>query len=103
MGACFNINLLTREPAAFAHARTYTRRLIYDTIDWLDDNTMNLSVSATAVATDPADFTKGTNAYTDGTLGTIDPGTSEGMLFLVNWSRSTGKWINNSATTAERP
>ncbi len=103
MGACFNINLLTREPAAYAHARTYSRRLIYDTIDWLDDNTMNLSVSQTAVTVDPADFQKGTNAYTDGTLGTIDPGTSEAMLYLVNWSRSTGKWVNNSATTAERP
>ncbi|HEX9024826.1 MAG TPA: hypothetical protein VF799_13405, partial [Geobacteraceae bacterium] len=98
MGACFNINLLTREPAAYAHARTYTRRLIYDTIDWLDDRTMNLSVGATALAVDPTDFQKGTNAYTDGTLGTIDPNTSEAMLFLISWSRSTGKW-----STVERP
>ena len=38
MGACFNINLIEREPNAFVHARTYTRRLLYDTIDFLDNN-----------------------------------------------------------------
>ncbi|MDA8428234.1 MAG: multiheme c-type cytochrome [Geobacteraceae bacterium] len=99
MGACYNLNVLTREPAAYAHARTYTRRLLYDTIDWLDNKTMDLSVSVTANATDPTNFTKGTNAYTDGTLGTIDPSTTEGVLFLLNWSRSTGKWN----TASERP
>jgi hypothetical protein len=45
-GAAFNLNLLAREPFAYVHARTYTRRLIYDTIDYLDDNTMNQSVSS---------------------------------------------------------
>ncbi|HJV34174.1 hypothetical protein [Geomonas sp.] len=64
MGACFNINLLTREPAAFAHARTYARRLIYDTIDYLDDRTVNMSVGVTAVATDPVTYVKGTTTAT---------------------------------------
>jgi len=59
MGACFNINLLDREPAAYVHARTYARRLIYDTIDFLDDGRINMSVGATATAIDGADYVKG--------------------------------------------
>ncbi|MDA8242213.1 MAG: hypothetical protein M0Z67_17820 [Nitrospiraceae bacterium] len=98
MGACFNINVLNREPAAFAHARTYSRRLIYDTIDFLDDGTINLSASATAVATSPSVYGKGESAYTDGTRSQLAPGTTDAMLFLINWSRSTGKWV-----TPERP
>jgi formate-dependent nitrite reductase cytochrome c552 subunit len=92
MGACFNINLLYREPAAFAHARTYTRRLVYDTTDFLDDGKMNLSVSATATAANPAHFGKGDQAFTDGTLITLSPGTSESMVYLIGWNRTTGKW-----------
>jgi hypothetical protein len=45
-GAAFNLNLLKREEYAYVHARTYTRRLIYDTIDYLDDGAMNQSVSS---------------------------------------------------------
>ena len=93
MGACFNINLITREPAAYAHARTYTRRLMYDTIDWLDDNTMNLSVSATALVADPRTSTKEPTPTPTAHLGRLIPNTSEAMLFLVNWNRSTGKWV----------
>ena len=98
MGACFNINLLIRDPGEFAHARTYTRRLIYDTIDFLDDKTINLSVSATAIATSPSVYGKGESAFTDGTLTTLAPGTTEAMTYLIGWSRSTGKW-----NTPERP
>jgi hypothetical protein len=60
MGACFNLNLLDREPAAYVHARTYARRLVYDTIDFLDDGLVNMSVGATATAIDSADYVKGT-------------------------------------------
>ncbi len=98
MGACFNINLLTKEPAAFAHARTYSRRLVYDTIDFLDDGAINLSVSATAIATSPSVYGKGASAYTDGTRTQLAPGTTDAMLYLINWSRSTGAWV-----TPERP
>jgi predicted CXXCH cytochrome family protein len=92
MGACFNINLLKREPAAFAHARTYSRRLLYDTIDFLDDGVINLSAGTTAVATDPTTYGKGAQAYTDGTLTTLSPGTTPAMTYLIGWSRSTGAW-----------
>ena len=93
MGACFNINLLNREPGAFAHARTYSRRLLYDTIDWLDNKAIDRSVSATAVASGLKDadgndlFRMGAVAYDGGAPykgGTINAGTSEAMTFILN-------------------
>ncbi len=98
MGACYNINLLTRDPAAYLHARTFTRRLIYDSIDFLDDGRMNLSAGATALATFPAIYGKGAAAFTDNTLTTLAPGTTESMVYLIGWSRTTGSW-----NTVERP
>ncbi len=47
MGAAFNYNLLEHDPGAYAHNRYYAKRLIYDSIDWLDDKTMNHSVPGT--------------------------------------------------------
>lgn len=47
LGAAFNLNLLEREPGAFAHNRMYAKRLIYDSIDWLDDGVLNASVEGT--------------------------------------------------------
>lgn len=44
MGAAFNYNLLIHDRGGVIHNRYYTRRLIYDSIDWLDDNIMNFSV-----------------------------------------------------------
>ena len=37
-------------PGAYVHNRMYTKRLIYDSIDWVDDNIMNYSVGATLTA-----------------------------------------------------
>ena len=90
MGACFNINLLKHEPGAFAHARTYVRRLIYDTIDFLDDKTINMSTGATAVAYDPVKYVKGTLA--------TSANTTEDYKYIAGYSRSTGAW-----NTLERP
>jgi hypothetical protein len=47
MGAAFNYNMLLHEPGAFVHNNQYTRKLIYDSIDWLDDANLNKSVEAT--------------------------------------------------------
>jgi hypothetical protein len=44
MGSAFNFNLLEHDPGAYVHNRTYVKRLIYDSIDWLDDTLMNNSV-----------------------------------------------------------
>jgi hypothetical protein len=47
MGAAFNMNLLEHDPGAYVHNRMYAKRLLYDAIDWADDNSMNFSVGAT--------------------------------------------------------
>jgi len=46
MGAAFNFNLFEHDPGAYVHNRTYVKRLVYDSIDWLDDASMNNSVGA---------------------------------------------------------
>jgi hypothetical protein len=40
MGASMNQNYLTNEPAAYVHNDLYVKRLIYDSIDWLDNCSM---------------------------------------------------------------
>lgn len=90
MGACFNINVLDREPAVYAHARTYARRLLYDTIDFLDNGLIDMSVGATAIAYDPVMYVKGPTA-TDAT-------TTEAYKYLAGYNRTTGVW-----NTLERP
>ncbi len=90
MGACFNINLLKREPAAYVHARTYARRLIYDTIDFLDDMNINMSVIATATAYDSTKYVVGT--------GPKDPATTADALYLKNAPYGSSTWA-----TLERP
>jgi predicted CXXCH cytochrome family protein len=102
-GALYNILLCYKENASFVHARTITRRVIYDTIDYLDDGKMNLSVGATAVAIMPTIFSRGASAYTDGTLTTLASGTSESMIYLIGWSRSTGAWNDSITGLKERP
>jgi len=54
MGAAFNFNMLHHEPGAFAHNRFYAKRLIYDSIDWLDNNAMDESVGAAILALESA-------------------------------------------------
>lgn len=39
MGAAFNLNLLFRDYGGFAHNDLYAKRLIFDSIDWLDNGT----------------------------------------------------------------
>lgn len=98
LGAVSNVMFFSKDKASYAHARTYTRRLLYDSIDFLDDGSLNGTVGATAIATTPAIYTKGASAFTSGTLTTLTTGTSEAMVYLIGWSRTTGGWA-----TTERP
>jgi hypothetical protein len=84
MGACFNLNVLTREPAAFVHARTYARRLLYDSVDFADDGIINMSTGATAQTKFPAIYVKGSTA--------TDPSTTESMKYIAGYNRSSGSW-----------
>jgi len=47
MGAAFNVYILESDPAGYVHNRYYMKRLMYDTIDWIDDNQMNYSAGTT--------------------------------------------------------
>jgi len=49
MGAYFNNGLFSTEPGAFAHNSVYVKRLIYDSIDWLDDCQLNQSTADTII------------------------------------------------------
>jgi hypothetical protein len=67
MGAAFNRVLLGHEPGAWAHNNYYTRRLIFDSIDWLDNNSMEGAIDLTSL---PATFDATAAAAF---LGTSDP------------------------------
>ncbi|MBI5665559.1 MAG: hypothetical protein HZC49_10825 [Nitrospirae bacterium] len=60
LGAAFNYNLLKNIPAAYVHNREYTRKLIYDSIDFLDNGALDKSVEATLVSGDAYDYLNGT-------------------------------------------
>ncbi len=65
MGAAFNFNLLEHDPGAYAHNSFYTKRLIYDSIDWLDDNKLNDSVAVTldSALHSGTDYQEGAKSY----------------------------------------
>lgn len=46
MGAAFNLNLLAHDPGGYAHNRIYAKRLIWDSIDFINDGTLNNDVTA---------------------------------------------------------
>lgn len=89
-GAIGNVKLFINDTASYAHARTYTRRLLYDSIDFLDDGVLNMSVGTTAVSIDPVMYVKGASAATGGT--------TESMVYLLGYNRTTNAW-----TATERP
>jgi len=47
MGAAFNVYLMESDPGGYAHNRYYMKRLMYDSIDWIDDGVMNYSTGTT--------------------------------------------------------
>jgi|GEM_PF-1988640 len=50
MGAAFNYNLLEHDPGAYAHNRFYTKRLIFDSIDFLDNGVLDGTINVTGEA-----------------------------------------------------
>lgn len=82
MGVAFNYNLIAHDPGAVVHNRYYVRRLIYDSLDYLDDFTANYSVFAAL------------NSL-DGTTATYK---ADAITFLIN----RGTADANVGTAAER-
>jgi hypothetical protein len=101
-GALFNIIVCFKDNAAFLHARTLTRRIIYDALDYLDDGLMNQSVGATAQAqsllgnatTNPVfgKFVKDTRAFITDTSGPLFGATTPSMTYIIGFDRTTGSW-----------
>jgi nitrate reductase cytochrome c-type subunit len=76
MGAAFNFNLAAHEPGGFAHNRFYYKRLLWDSIDWMDDFIMNDSVSTTMATFETGLLiTPEVSAEANSYLGTGRPGT----------------------------
>jgi hypothetical protein len=106
MGACFNLNLLARDPGAYLHARSYAQRLVYDTVDYLDDNAMDFTTLATARALTAAGLTglagvySGTNVNVFASDGTL---ASESMAWLAGTHYSDGSNGNAHLPLKLRP
>jgi len=62
MGAAFNYNLLHHDPGGYAHNRMYSKRLIFDAIDFIDNGVLDGTIT---VAGDAATYLDG-NAATAG-------------------------------------
>jgi len=61
LGVAFNFNLLKHTPVAYAHNDEYVKKLMYDSIDFIDDGTLNQSVEATLGGSgDAYDYLNGT-------------------------------------------
>ncbi|NOQ41508.1 MAG: hypothetical protein GQ563_03285, partial [Desulfuromusa sp.] len=54
-GAAHNYNYLHHEPGAYAHNRYYAKRLIFDSIDWLDNGVLDGSITINAAMYPEAD------------------------------------------------
>lgn len=50
MGAAFNYNLLHHDPGGYAHNRVYAKRLIFDSIDFIDNGVLDGTISVTGDA-----------------------------------------------------
>ena len=49
MGTNFISSLFSNDPGAYTHNPTYTKQLIYDSIDWLVDGKMDYGNASTQV------------------------------------------------------
>lgn len=79
MGAAFNYNLLKNDPGAFAHNRYYAKRLIYDSIDWLNAGAMKHSTPGYLDSLpDSTSFKADAIAYLIDSASTTDPLTGTG-------------------------
>ncbi len=50
MGAAYNLKMLSADEGAYVHGRSYVQRLIFDSIDFLNDGAMNANAADSIVA-----------------------------------------------------
>lgn len=53
-GAAHNYNYLHHEPGAYAHNRIYAKRLIFDSIDWLQNGALTGTIDVSAATVEGA-------------------------------------------------
>jgi hypothetical protein len=70
MGAAFNANLLIHDPGGYVHNRIYSKRLIWDSIDWIDNGILDNSTPTTLPT---LGLSAGTLAEAQAYLGTTRP------------------------------
>jgi hypothetical protein len=109
-GALFNVIVSYKDAGSFLHARSLTRRVIYDAIDFLDDGIINQSVGTTAQAQSQAGtaltnpvfgkFVKDTRAFVTNTDGPLFGNTTPSMTYVIGFDRTTGSW---TPALRERP
>lgn len=78
MGAAFNYNLAEHDPGGFAHNRFYYKRLIWDSIDFLDGGAANSVPAAIAALQAAGKLTATEASHASDYLGTTRPGDASG-------------------------
>ena len=73
IGAGHNFNYLHHEPGAYAHNSLYAKRLIFDSINWLDNNTMDTTISIDADTYPEAAIWFGATAPVSGPFQAVRP------------------------------
>ena len=73
LGAGHNYNYLLHEPGAYAHNSLYAKRLIFDSLDWLDNEMLDGSISVNASASPEAATWFGAPAGTTGSYTAARP------------------------------
>lgn len=61
-GAAHNFNYLHHEPGAYAHNRFYAKRILFDSIDWVDNDNLDGSITIDAATYPEAAHWFGTDA-----------------------------------------
>ncbi len=94
MGAAFNLNLLVHDYGAFAHNRFYTKRLIFDAIDWMQDGVMGNGIEAgvNLLSDDPSLFV----LAKDGTIFKIDTATKAQAIAYLQGTSANPTGINGA-------
>lgn len=72
MGAAFNINLLAHDPGGYAHNRIYVKRLLWDSIDFMEDGVLG-NVNMSTLIDNLASLTTAEKTAAKAYLGTTRP------------------------------
>lgn len=102
MGASFNYTLISNDPGAFAHNPTYVKRLIYDSIDWLDNGQMDGGGSVVTSLTNALNTLAATAAYPGGGNPAVfasSNGATKSVTFIVYSGRTTRTYSQFTFTT----